>query len=54
MKKKQYLVPLCQAISFAPTNLAGGSQFTISDEILSSEAYEEDDNSQENHWGDQW
>ena len=54
MKKNQYLVPLCEAINYAPTNLADGSQFTISDESLSSEDYEEYDNSQENHWGDQW
>lgn len=54
MKKKQYLVPLCEAINYAPTNLADGSQFTISDESLSSEDYEEYDISQENHWGDQW
>ena len=54
MKKKQYLVPLCEAINYAPTNLADGSQFTISDESLSSEDFEEDDNSQENHWGNQW
>ena len=54
MKKKQYLVPLCEAINYAPTNLADGSQFTISDESLSSEDYEEYDNSQENHWWNQW
>ena len=54
MKKKQYLVPLCKVINLAPTNLAVGSQFTISDESLSSEDFEEDDISQENHWGNQW
>ena len=54
MKKKIYLVPLCKVINLAPTNLAVGSQFTISDESLSSEDYEEEDNSQKNHWGYQW
>ena len=54
MKKKIYLVPLCTVINVAPTPLAVSSQFEISDESLSSEDYEEDDNSQKDHWGDQW
>lgn len=54
MKKKIYLVPLCKVINLAPPKLAAGSPFKIIDESLSSEDYEEDDNSQKNHWGHQW
>lgn len=54
MKKKIYLVPLCKVINLAPPKLAAGSPFVIIDESLSSEDYEEDDNSHKNHWGQQW
>ena len=54
MKKKIYLVPSCKVINLAPTTLAVSSQIEISDESPSSEDYEEDDNSQKDHWGDQW
>lgn len=54
MKKKIYLVPLCKVINLAPPKLAVCSPIEIIDESLSSEDYEEDDNSQKNHWGNQW
>lgn len=55
MKKKLYLVPLCKVITFAPANiLAVSGQFQISDDHPNNDDYEEDENSQRDHWGVQW